>query len=215
MPKTNLYVQYGCWKDAPQGWDNYDSSPFLVIERLPYIGKYLIKKLRPNDLMPFPESVKFGDILKGLPNYTGSCDGVYCSHILEHLSKDDCLIALKETRRLLSKGGVFRFVLPDLNYYVKQYVGSDDPQSALSFMKNTGPGEVKRHRGLKNIGKELLGGSRHRWMWGYKSLSKELSKAGFSEIRRAEFGDSIDSNFSFVEKQERWDNCLGIECRAV
>jgi hypothetical protein len=50
-------------------------------------------------------------------------------------------------------------------------------------------------------------------MWDYKSLSQELIKAGFIEVRHAAFGDSVDALFLTVEEQGRWDNCLGVECK--
>lgn len=39
-------------------------------------------------------------------------------------------------------------------------------------------------------------------MWDYKALDQELSDAGFTEIRRARFGDSVDSTFSDVESMQ-------------
>ena len=47
----------------------------------------------------------------------------------------------------------------------------------------------------------------------YKSITAELEKAGFSDIRRARFGDSDDKMFGSVEDEGRWINCLGVECR--
>jgi len=51
-------------------------------------------------------------------------------------------------------------------------------------------------------------------MWDYDSLNLELIKAGFHSIRRAEFGDSSDAQFSAVENIERWTAAVGIECRS-
>ena len=86
------YVQYGCGFSAPSEWINYDASPTLYYERIPIIGKlYTRNNIR------FPENVKFGDIIKGLPEEQDSCDGVYCSHVLEHLSYEDFIIAIKNT----------------------------------------------------------------------------------------------------------------------
>lgn len=45
----------------------------------------------------------------------GDCAaGVYASHMLEHLSLDDCSRALRKIRRLLAPAGLVRLVLPDL-----------------------------------------------------------------------------------------------------
>jgi hypothetical protein len=58
-----------------------------------------------------------------------------------------------------------------------------------------------------------LGNSRHLWMWDYKALGAELEDAGFVGTRRALCGDSTDPRFADVEEQDRWDACLGVECR--
>ena len=78
---NDLYIQYGCGLSAPMEWRNFDASPTLRFERLPVIGQFYTK----NDKR-FPTNVEYGDIVKGLPVEINSCKGVYCSHILEHLS---------------------------------------------------------------------------------------------------------------------------------
>ncbi len=79
---NNIYVQYGCGKTAPEGWINFDSSPTLRIQKIPVIGKLLKNELN----TVFPNNVRYGDIIKGLPINKNSCDLVYSSHTLEHLS---------------------------------------------------------------------------------------------------------------------------------
>jgi hypothetical protein len=49
-------------------------------------------------------------------------------------------------------------------------------------------------------------------MWDFYSMESELHSAGFKAIRRARFGDSLNSRFQEVEAPERWENCLGLEC---
>jgi len=45
-----------------------------------------------------------------------SCRGVYASHVLEHLALDEFHRAIENTMRILEKGGVFRLVVPDLEW---------------------------------------------------------------------------------------------------
>ena len=83
-----MYIQYGCGLSAPENWVNFDSSPTLRLQKIPLIGGIATRKVR------FPDNIKYGDIVKGLPNIPyNSCDGVYCSHVLEHLSLEDMRIA--------------------------------------------------------------------------------------------------------------------------
>jgi len=206
-----FHVQYGCWKDAPDGWLNFDCSPYLRIERVPLFGLRICRSLQ-SDWVPFPNCVRYGDIVKGLPLPDESCMAVYCSHVLEHLSLNDLHKALANTERILKAGGIFRMVLPNLSYYIKQYVENTDADAALEFMRLTGLGEIVRDRGIKGLARAQLGNSRHRWMWDYKSLELELMNAGFEQVRQANIGDSLDPIFSLVERSDRWVNCLGLEC---
>jgi SAM-dependent methyltransferase len=163
----------------------------------------------------FPSNVQYGDIVKGLPLKAGVCSGVYCSHVLEHLSLEDARIALRNSRLILRPGGVFRLVLPDLALYIKTYTESRSSDAASRFMRDSMLGKVTRSRGVVRIAREMFGGSQHLWMWDFPSLADELRRQGFSSIRRASFGDSDDPMFSFVEENVRWQDCLGVECRSA
>jgi predicted SAM-dependent methyltransferase len=202
------YVQYGCGWLAPEEWRNFDASPTLRFERIPLIGNLYTK-----NESRFPVNVEYGDIVKGLPVSTESCKGVYCSHILEHLSLNDFRVALHNTKEILRPGGIFRFVLPDLEYSAKRYIDNTSNDAALEFMRDTMLGHESRARGLKGIIKAWLGNSLHLWMWDYRSIQAELENAGFGNVRRASFGDSIDPMFRKTEEKERWVNCLGVECQ--
>jgi predicted SAM-dependent methyltransferase len=202
------YVQFGCGMNPAEGWENFDASPTLLLERVPFIGR-LVRK---NEL-PFPRVVKYGDIVHGLPVRYASCRAIYCSHVLEHLSLFDCRKALKNAYNLLGPGGVFRAVLPDLEVAIRNYVTNESSDAALEFMRETQLGFLRRGRSLKDLVKLIWGNSNHLWMWDYKSLDAELKAAGFVEVRRAFFGDAADKMFKSAEQAERWHNCLGVECR--
>lgn len=204
----NKYVQYGCGWTAPESWRNFDASPTLRFERLPFVGKMYTK-----NHARFPENVEYGDIVKGLPIPTESCAAVYCSHVLEHLSLEDFRKALQNTYRILKSGGVFRLVLPDLEYSIKKYIECTSGDAALTFMKETSLGQERRNRSIKGVIFSLFGNSQHLWMWDYKSIEIELEGAGFKNIRRVQFGDALDGMFKLVEDKGRWDNCLGVECK--
>ena len=201
-------VQYGCGWSAPSSWRNFDASLTLRFERMPLIGHLYTK-----NESRFPENVEYGDIVKGLPIPDKGCQLIYCSHVLEHLSLNDFRVALQNTYRKLEAGGIFRFVLPDLEYYAKRYISDSSADAALSFMRGTSLGYQNRSHSLKGFLLSYMGNSQHLWMWDYKSIECELREIGFQEIRRATFGDSIDPRFDGVEEQNRWVDCLGVECK--
>jgi len=201
------YVQYGCGWCAPAGWKNFDVSPTLRFERIPLLGRlYTKNKTR------FPENVEYGDIVKGLPILDNTCNAVYCSHVLEHLALHDLRLALKNTYKILAPGGIFRFVMPDLEFLISTYVSDPTPQAAANFMRSTYLGRETRFRGLRGALYLWFNNSQHLWMWDYKSIQVELQNAGFKNIRRANFSDSSLAIFQEVESFERWENCLGVEC---
>lgn len=207
-----LYVQFGCGLCAPEKWLNFDASPTLRAQRLPLMGPILSEIL---GISPkFPPGVQYGNVIRGLPVADGTCRGVYCSHVLEHLSLADLRLALRNVKRILHVGGTFRFVLPDLENAVDIYRRSPELDAAVGFVKSTGLGMVTRPRGLMEWLRFIYGNSRHLWMWDYKSLAAELADAGFCGIRRATCGDSSDKHFLLVEDPVRWADALGIECFA-
>lgn len=114
------------------------------------------------------KNVEYGDIVKGLPVQPDSCACVYCSHVLEHLSLEDLRKALKNTYCLLKKGGVFRLVLPDLEYSLKKYINDPADDDALAFMKEASLGQARRSRGFKGVVYSLRWNSWLLSMWDLK-----------------------------------------------
>jgi SAM-dependent methyltransferase len=202
------YVQYGCGYTAPAGWENFDASPTLRFERLPVLGRLYTK-----NASRFPANARYGDVTRGLPVAPESCAGIYCSHILEHLSQADAQKALRNTHRYLQPGGTFRLVVPDLRQLAQAYLGDQSGNSAHRFMEATGLGRKQRARGVFGMAKDLLGNSAHLWMWDESAMAEALRQQGFSAIRRCQFGDAADPKFAEVEDQQRFDGCLAMECK--
>jgi len=204
----SLYVQYGCGLSAPAGWQNFDASPTLRLQKIPLLGK-LVRKV------DFPANVLYGDIVKGLPGIAAnSCDGVYCSHVLEHLSLEDFRTALKNTFTFLKLGGIFRCVLPDMEGCIDTYIrerAAGDPNASLKFINDTMLGQYTRPRSMKEKIIALAGNSHHLWMWDKYSLEKELKDAGFTHIRLCKYGDSKDGNFINAEDESRFYGAVAFE----
>lgn len=205
-----MYLQYGCGLCAPDGWVNFDASPTLRLQKIPLVGSLLPLPVR------FPKNVRYGDITKGLPVKYNSCKGVYCSHVLEHLSLEDCRAAINNTYKMLAPGGIFRLIVPDLEVMARVYVRAIDTgetSPAISFVKDTILGTERRSRGLKGILTSVYGNSHHLWMWDYRSLETILKYAGFSSVRRCVFNDCADKMFLKVEEEGRFRNAVAIEAK--
>jgi predicted SAM-dependent methyltransferase len=212
---AGLYVQYGCGFSVGEGWLNFDASPTLRAEKIPLFGTKIAGALSGN-CESFPTSVRYGDICKGPLVPVGTADGVYASHILEHLSLSDFRKAIRNTYDMLRQGGVFRLIVPDLFERARRYVAiaQDNPQAAGDFLRATMLGKEHRTRSLVAILRDLIGNSDHLWMWDEASITEELSSMGFNRIRRCSLGDSGIPVFDAVEEHSRfYDTNLNIrEC---
>lgn len=103
-------------------------------------------------------------------------------------------------------------MVPDLEYAAREYVSSDEPESANLFLQRTLLGHQRRPRGIEGLLRSAFGNAHHLWMWDYNTIAKELEHVGFYQIRRADFNDSVDLMFRDVEDFGRWKMHLGVEC---
>ena len=204
-----MNINFGCGLSVSADWTNFDASPTLRVQRVPVLGSIAQVSMKPR----FPDLANYGDIVKGLPVSSAVADLAYCSHVLEHLALHDLRSALVEVLRVLKPGGVFRGVLPDLYVEIQKYLHDEDTNACSEFMRSTSLGAEKRPKGLLGHMRAIIGNSTHLWMWDFKGLAAELVKAGFVDVRRAEFGDSQFPAFKSVELADRWSGCLGFQCR--
>jgi len=206
--KNKVSVQFGCGLWAPANWENYDVSLSLRLRKIPLLGNLVPK----GPFGDWPKNVKYGNIITGLPLADNSVDQLYCSHVLEHLALEDFRTALNNSYKLLKPGGVFRFVLPDLEDLIKSYQNNTSVNASMEFMEESYLGRHQRAKGLKGFVREWLGNSKHLWMWDFKSMKKELEAVGFKSIRRAYYHDSQHPEFKEVEELRRWNGQLGVNC---
>ena len=206
---SNLYVQYGCGLSSPTEWQNFDASPTLRLQKIPFMGIISRRK------MNFPSHIKYGNILKKLPGIKlNSCDGIYCSHVLEHLTLTDCRKALLNTFNYMKSGGTFRFVVPDLEYSLLEYMKNlkvNPEEASIEFLKVTMLGIEKSPDSIYQFLISVFGNSHHLWMWDQYSLRNELNKIGFINIRKCSFNDSNNKMFQLVEEPSRFVGAVSFE----
>jgi Methyltransferase domain len=179
-----------------------------VQKRLPFLRPLLVRR----GMADFPQGVEYGDVVKGLPVTPGSARAVYSSHVLEHLALEEFRQALRNVYGYLEPGGVFRLVVPDLELRARQYLTASDAEAGTRFVRSLYMGTESKGS-LTSALKLTLSRAAHLWMWDEKGLKAELEKAGFADVRRAEFGDNPDPAFHDVESPDRWTENLGMECR--
>ncbi len=74
------------------------------------------------DFVSHSEHVISHNLLSGIPFPDNTFDLVYHSHVLEHFKKEDGELFLIECFRVLKKGGVIRFAVPDLGNIIHEYL---------------------------------------------------------------------------------------------
>jgi predicted SAM-dependent methyltransferase len=202
-------VQFGSGSEGCRGWLSFDASPTLRLQRLPLLGA-LAKRLVPP---VFDADVVYGDG-RHMPLETGSVELLYCSHVLEHLSLEDFRLTLRECRRVLKPGGVFRGVMPDMETWLAPYLNSTEDDACEKLWTRSYMASLSRPHGLGARLRDMFGNSKHLWLWDFKATRAELVAAGFVDVRRAQFNDSKYTDFKDIEVRDRWENELGFECYA-
>ena len=115
ITEEDIYVQFGAGNEAVARCKNFYVSPRLSLQRLPLIGRVFCGGCI------FESVVLHGDLVKGLLLSPNTVKELFASHVLEHLSYDDALTALKNSSKMLKPGGFFRMIVPNFKFYVDDY----------------------------------------------------------------------------------------------
>src|SRR6266700_3051673 len=97
------YIQFGCGLCAPPGWLNFDAGPIFWIQKHTTLLNPLFRR-KGFPIYPV-RNIQYADVIAGLPVPPQSADGVYCSHVLEHLSLDEFRAAIRNVLQYLKPGG--------------------------------------------------------------------------------------------------------------
>lgn len=119
---------------------------------------------------------------------------------------------LKEVLRILKSGGVFRLVLPDLQYYIKCYCENHD---ADGFLRKTYLA-ASDLRGIRDKVRYLVYGNgidKHSYMYDSDSASKFLKQMGFRDITVLKSGETTFDKVEGLDLYERKTDSIYIECR--
>lgn len=179
MSESSIKVNFGCFNSNIRGWIGVDNAlRHIVLSKIPLFAWVLFKigrlsneqyQWHKNKLF---KSVKYGDARKKLKFRPSSVDFFYSSHMIEHLFYDEAVFFLKETFRILKKGGVLRLCFPDWDR-----IRIQDNFDGSLFARNK--------KQLKHA---------HKWLWTFDSMKSILIEIGFQNILRCEFrrGDFPD-----------------------
>jgi predicted SAM-dependent methyltransferase len=143
------------------------------------------------------------DLRGGLPLRPQSVARIYSEHVLEHLSIEDGQTLLTDCFNALEPDGVMRIAMPDLKSLVEAYLGNWRDQE---WLDNPGYSHIDSASRMLNAGFRYWG---HRYLYDQEDLSLRLSTAGFSQIRRCDWGESDFPDLCKLER--RPDSLLIVE----
>ncbi len=145
------------------------------------------------------------DLRRGLPLETASASAIFAEHVIEHLTREEGRAFLIECHRVLQNGGVVRLSTPDAGRYLQSYASDG------AFLRDPRFG-VPAETLLERIN-TLIRGHGHLWCYDYPSVELLMRGAGFSEILRSEFGDSLHPRMRGLDSPERAFESLYAEAR--
>lgn len=127
------------------------------------------------------------DISEYIPLEDNYVDLVYSKATLEHLTYNELINCLLESRRILKRGGVVRIVVPNFDKMIENYL---DKKYTPGLKNVIFPNEKVSNEDYVEtfIGRILY--FDHRYLHNFHTLKKALEKTGFSEIRECKPGDS-------------------------
>lgn len=129
-----------------------------------------------------------------LPYENDTFDGVYSEHTLEHLPPKQAIALLKEIRRVIKPGGVFRCSVPDLQKYIRFYL-NDVPSEQFNQFSS---------------GCEAIWCLTQNWghlsVWDFEMLSRVLRDVGFAHIVECSFRDGSDPRLLQDLDVRKWES---------
>ena len=112
-------VNLGCGPRVLEGWTNVDSALGARLAQLPGFASFNRRHRVFRE--HWPKGILIHNLQEPLPWQSNSVDFIYCSHVLEHLTRHDGVRLLRECERVLIPGGAVRIVVPDFRLTIEQY----------------------------------------------------------------------------------------------
>lgn len=163
--QNDLSINVGAGPFGKEGWVNIDMFKYKNVD--------LVYDCR--------TKLPFGD---------KSVARIRCEHVFEHLDRiDEAPKFLNDCLRCLKEGGVLRIIVPDLELFVQAYCsGSKEEWKKIGFDPDSyafeTPMDILNHTFRQN--------GEHKYGYDFETLSRTVSKAGFSKVQKMAWRKSVD-----------------------
>jgi predicted SAM-dependent methyltransferase len=113
-----------------------------------------------------------------------SVELIYCAHALEYYDRVEAAALFKEWYRVLAPGGVLRLAVPDFDALSEVYRQS----GALDLILGPLYGRMEISSDKSNL-------LYHRTVYDFRSLQRVLADAGFRNVRRYDWRNTIHKDY--------------------
>ena len=154
------------------------------------------------DLLPTADL--YVDVRRPLPFQDETFEAMYAEELIEHLSLQDGMLFLREAHRCLRPGGKIRLTTPNLRFVSQCFRREPAHLRAMRSHKET---FLSEDSPLDDITpakylNDMFHMHNHRFLYDFTTLCELLQTAGFTDIRREEYGES------------RWNVFQGLDSHA-
>lgn len=204
VPPRRAMANFGCGLHCLSGWLNVDGSLTALFgsRKFSFINKILYRLAGSSVFYSFSEydeiirrkGLLFYNLKNGVPFKNNSLDVIFTSHFLEHLNEKDGIGVIMGCYRALKPDGIFRILVPDLDFAMGMYKSGKIDEMLRSFFYTSNKYDFHMHK----------------YNYNFKTLKERLEKAGFKSIKRVGFKKGNCPGIDFLDV---YVNSLIVECK--
>lgn len=128
------------------------------------------------------------NILEGLPYENNSVDIIYSSHTLEHFTRLESAIVLKEFNRILKPDGILSLIVPDMDVFLEKYYQRDESFLNMPDIIGGIPTDNLTDNFLMNFYSDpSFNNTCHKYAYNFENLSNILLEFGFKEVQKTDY----------------------------
>lgn len=201
-----MKLHLGCGENVVDGWTNVDNSLGARLAKIPLVG--MLTQRTGIFQTQWDRRIFLHDLTTRFPWKDGSADAVYCSHTLEHFSRQDGAFFLEECFRVLRPGGVIRTIVPDLQTIIADY--SEGGLQAENFLEALCvlPEEAVQSSLKKKLAPFIQ--FPHKCMYDSPALLRVMTDLGYRAESRAAFDSGIPA-IEEIEQENRTVDAVIVE----
>ncbi|MGQ9472613.1 MAG: glycosyltransferase [Candidatus Caldatribacteriaceae bacterium] len=143
------------------------------------------------------------DVRYGLPFPNESVDFIFAEHFIEHLTRDEGILFLREAYRVLKRGGICRLATPNLATQTENYI--NDTWREAEWIHRFGYEWIPNRCVMFNIALREWG---HQYLYDFEDLEMVGNLAGFLICEKKGVGES---NVPYLQNLEHRSGSLVVE----